>query len=77
MVLMSFVRSSVHLSVCQRDNRKTAALIFMKLDGRVEHGPRKETLNYGAPPNHEMDTRAAHSKSEQFCFLVSVLCTME
>lgn len=42
--------------VCQQDYGKTPGPIFMKLNGRVEHIPRKNILHFEADSNHGADT---------------------
>lgn len=41
---------------CQKDSRKTAGPILMKLGGRVYHGPKKNPLFFRVGLNHRLDT---------------------
>ena len=38
------------LFVCQQDYARTTRLIFMKLGGEPEHGPRKTPFTFGVEP---------------------------
>lgn len=43
---------SVYWSICGQDYGKTTGPIYMTLGVRVQHGPRKNSFNFGADTNH-------------------------
>ena len=55
-VIWFLLFDAVCVSVCQQDYGKTSQMIFMKLGGRMQHGPRKNPLHFGADLNPKADT---------------------
>lgn len=47
-----FLARFVSLSDSKQDCTKTTGLIFMKLGGKVHHGPRKNPKFFGVAPSH-------------------------
>lgn len=45
----------VGLFVCQKDYAKTTSQIFMKIGGRMEHGPEQNPLHFGADQDKGVD----------------------